>query len=219
MRVLAHISEDAHMKEAFIEEQDIHTSTAMRVFGIEDEAEVTGNVRRQAKAVNFGIVYGISDYGLSQNLGISRPEAKTFIDTYFEKYPGIKQFMTDIVEEAKEKGFVETLFHRRRYLPDINSSNFNLRSFAERTAINSPIQGTAADILKIAMIRMNKALKEKNMKTRMLLQVHDELIFECPPEEIEVLEKLVPEIMENAVSLSVPLLVDSHYGNSWYEAK
>lgn len=219
LRVLAHISEDAHMKEAFIEEQDIHTSTAMRVFGIEDEAEVTGNVRRQAKAVNFGIVYGISDYGLSQNLGISRPEAKTFIDTYFEKYPGIKQFMTDIVEEAKEKGFVETLFHRRRYLPDINSSNFNLRSFAERTAINSPIQGTAADILKIAMIRMNKALKEKNMKTRMLLQVHDELIFECPPEEIEVLEKLVPEIMENAVSLSVPLLVDSHYGNSWYEAK
>src|SRR5699024_10111826 len=137
------ISQDIHMKEAFVEKQDIHSSTAMRVFGIENEEGVTDNIRRQAKAVNFGIVYGISDYGLSQNLNISRKEAKEFIDRYFEKYPGIQQFMTDIVEEAKEKGFVETLFHRRRYLPDITSRNFNLRSFAERTAINSPIQGTA----------------------------------------------------------------------------
>lgn len=219
LRILAHISGDEHMKEAFVEAQDIHTSTAMRVFGIEDPHKVTANIRRQAKAVNFGIVYGISDYGLSQNLGISRPQAKEFIDTYFEKFPGIKQFMTDIVAEAKEKGYVETLFHRRRYLPDINSTNFNLRSFAERTAINSPIQGSAADIIKIAMIRMNKALKEKKLKTRMLLQVHDELIFECPPEEIEILEKLVPEVMEHAVSLSVPLLVESDHGASWYEAK
>ncbi|MDE1548654.1 DNA polymerase I [Jeotgalibaca caeni] len=219
LRVLAHISKDEHMQAAFIEGQDIHTSTAMRVFGIADEASVTSNVRRQAKAVNFGIVYGISDYGLSQNLGITRNKAKDFIDRYFEKYPGIKQFMEDIVVEAREKGFVETLYHRRRYLPDINSRNFNLRSFAERTAINSPIQGTAADILKVAMIRMQKALKEQNLKAKMLLQVHDELIFECPAEEVPLLEKLVPEMMENAVELSVPLEVDSNFGDNWYEAK
>ena len=218
LRVLAHISQDTHMKEAFLERQDIHTSTAMRVFGVETEEEVTSNIRRQAKAVNFGIVYGISDYGLSQNLNISRKEAKGFIDRYFEKYPGIQQFMTDIVEEAKEKGYVETLFHRRRYLPDITSRNFNLRSFAERTAINSPIQGTAADIIKVAMIRMQQTLKDRNLKARMLLQVHDELIFECPPEELSILEELVPEIMEGAVSLSVPLVVDSNYGDSWYDA-
>lgn len=218
LRVLAHISGDKHMQEAFLEGQDIHTSTAMRVFGIEDESDVDGNVRRQAKAVNFGIVYGISDYGLSQNLGITRKKAKTFIERYFEKYPGIQKYMVDIVEEAKEKGYVETLFHRRRYLPDIHSSNFNLRSFAERTAINSPIQGSAADILKVAMIRMDQALKEQGLKTRMLLQVHDELIFECPEEEIPILEKLVPEMMQGAVELAVPLLVDSNYGDSWYEA-
>lgn len=218
LRVLAHISGDKHMQEAFLEGQDIHTSTAMRVFGIEDESKVDGNVRRQAKAVNFGIVYGISDYGLSQNLGITRKKAKTFIERYFEKYPGIQKYMVDIVEEAKEKGYVETLFHRRRYLPDIHSSNFNLRSFAERTAINSPIQGSAADILKVAMIRMNQALKEQGLQTRMLLQVHDELIFECPEEEIPILEKLVPEMMQGAVELAVPLLVDSNYGDSWYEA-
>lgn len=219
LRVLAHISGDEHMKEAFIEGQDIHTSTAMRVFGIENPKEVDGNIRRQAKAVNFGIVYGISDYGLSQNLDITRKQAKEFIDRYFEKYPGIQAFMERIVEEAKEKGFVETLFHRRRYLPDIKSSNFNLRSFAERTAINSPIQGSAADIIKVAMIRMQKAIKEKNLQAKMLLQVHDELIFECPEEEVAILEELVPQIMENAVDLTVPLLVDSNYGDSWYDAK
>lgn len=207
------------MKEAFTEGQDIHTSTAMRVFGIEDEAGVTPNVRRQAKAVNFGIVYGISDYGLSQNLGITRKQAQEFIDTYFEKYPNIKGYMESIVEEAREKGYVETLFHRRRYLPDIASRNFNLRSFAERTAINSPIQGTAADIIKVAMIRMEKELAARNLQTRMLLQVHDELIFECPAEEVAILEELVPQIMEQAVELSVPLVVDSDYGENWYEAK
>ncbi len=219
LRVLADISQDEHLRQAFIEEQDIHTSTAMRVFGVESADQVDGNLRRQAKAVNFGIVYGISDYGLSQNLGITRKEAQTFIDTYFEKYPGVKKYMEDIVREAKDKGYVETLYHRRRYLPDINSRNFNIRSFAERTAINTPIQGSAADILKIAMIKIDKKLKEEGMEATMLLQVHDELVFEAPKSEIPKLQKLVEEIMADAVSLSVPLKADSSFGDTWYEAK
>ena len=219
LRVLAHISDDDHLKQAFIEGQDIHTSTAMRVFGIMDAADVTPNMRRQAKAVNFGIVYGISDYGLSQNLGISRKEAQQYIDTYFERYPGVKKYMEEIVREAKDNGYVETLFHRRRYLPDINSRNFNLRSFAERTAINSPIQGSAADIIKIAMIELEKRLAEEQMTAKMLLQVHDELVFEVPENELEKLNLIVKEIMESAVSLSVPLIVDSSWGKTWYDAK
>ncbi|GEQ33040.1 DNA polymerase I [Marinilactibacillus psychrotolerans] len=219
LRVLAHISNDEHLKQAFIDEQDIHTSTAMRVFDLADPSEVTANMRRDAKAVNFGIVYGISDYGLSQSLNITRKEAQEYIDTYFDRFPGVKLFIDDIIREAKDKGFVETLFHRRRYLPDINSRNFNLRTFAERTAMNTPIQGSAADILKVAMIDMSKRIKEEGMKATMLLQVHDELIFEAPEEEIPVLEKLVKEVMENAVDLSVPLKVESSWGKSWYEAK
>ena len=219
LRVLAHISDDQHLKEAFIEGQDIHSSTAMRVFGIEKPEDVTPNMRRQAKAVNFGIVYGISDYGLSQNLGITRKQAQEYIDTYFEKYPGVKKYMEDIVRDAKDKGFVETLYNRRRYLPDINSRNFNLRSFAERTAINTPIQGSAADILKIAMINMDQRLKEEKMQATMLLQVHDELVFEAPEAELDQLNALVKEVMENAVSLHVPLLTDSSWGKTWYEAK
>ncbi|MGY3750688.1 DNA polymerase I [Vagococcus acidifermentans] len=219
LRVLAHISDDEHLKEAFIAGQDIHASTAMRVFGIEHAEDVTPNIRRQAKAVNFGIVYGISDYGLSQNLGISRKEARTFIDTYFEKYPGVKKYMKDIVREAKDKGYVETLYHRRRYLPDINNRNFNLRSFAERTAINTPIQGSAADILKIAMLMIDKRLREENMQATMLLQVHDELVFEAPESEIETLQTIVEDVMENAVKLRVPLKADSSIGDTWYEAK
>jgi DNA polymerase-1 len=219
LRVLAHISDDQHLKEAFIEGQDIHSSTAMRVFGIEKAEDVTPNMRRQAKAVNFGIVYGISDYGLSQNLGITRKQAQEYIDTYFDKYPGVKKYMEDIVRDAKDKGFVETLYHRRRYLPDINSRNFNLRSFAERTAINTPIQGSAADILKIAMIEMDQRLKTENMQATMLLQVHDELVFEAPETELERLNELVKDVMENAVALHVPLITDSSWGNTWYEAK
>ncbi|MDR2277976.1 MAG: DNA polymerase I [Vagococcus sp.] len=219
LRVLADISQDEHLRQAFIEEQDIHTSTAMRVFGVESADQVDGNFRRQAKAVNFGIVYGISDYGLSQNLGITRKEAQTFIDTYFEKYPGVKKYMEDIVREAKDKGYVETLYHRRRYLPDINSRNFNIRSFAERTAINTPIQGSAADILKIAMIKIDKKLKEEGMEATMLLQVHDELVFEAPKSEIPKLQNLVEETMADAVNLSVPLKADSSFGDTWYEAK
>jgi DNA polymerase-1 len=219
LRVLAHISNDEHLKEAFLEGQDIHASTAMRVFGIEKAEDVTPNMRRQAKAVNFGIVYGISDYGLSQNLGISRKAAQQYIDTYFDKYPGVKEYMERIVREAKDMGYVETLYHRRRYLPDINSRNYNLRSFAERTAINTPIQGSAADILKIAMIELAQRLKEEGLEATMLLQVHDELVFEVPEKELERLDKLVSEVMEQTVQLHVPLITESSWGKTWYEAK
>ncbi|UUX34164.1 DNA polymerase I [Fundicoccus culcitae] len=219
LRVLAHISKDEHMQQAFIDGEDIHSSTARRVFDIPENEAVTSEHRRQAKAVNFGIVYGISDYGLSQNLNISRKQAKDFIDRYFEQYPGIKRYMEEIVEEAKETGYVSTLFNRRRYLPDIHSSNFNLRSFAERTAMNSPIQGTAADIIKIAMVTLQKAIDDEKLQAQLLLQVHDELILEAPAEEIERLNVLVPEIMENAVELSVPLKVDYNHGSNWYELK
>jgi len=191
----------------------------MRVFGIQNPEEVTSSMRRQAKAVNFGIVYGISDYGLSQNLNIPRKKAKEFIDRYLEEFQGVKDYMETIVAEARQKDYVETLFHRRRYLPEIHSSNFNIRSFAERTAMNSPIQGTAADILKVAMIELDRELTERKFQAKLLLQVHDELIFEVPEEEVESLQSLVEEVMENAVSLSVPLKADSNIGNNWYEAK
>lgn len=219
LRVLAHISQDEHMQQAFIAGEDIHDTTARRVFGLDDQAQVDSNMRRNAKAVNFGIVYGISDYGLSQNLNISRKQAKEFIDTYFAKFPGVHQYMEDIVVQAREEGYVATLFNRRRYLPDIKASIFNVRSFAERTAMNSPIQGTAADIIKIAMVRLQKALEEKGLASRLLLQIHDELILEGPAEEMEILSDLVPEIMEHAVDLSVPLKVDYDQGNTWYDLK
>lgn len=219
LRVLAHISADEHLIEAFKQGADIHTSTAMRVFGIKEPEDVTPNDRRNAKAVNFGVVYGISDFGLANNLGISRKDARSYIDTYFERYPGIKQYMEQVVREARDKGYVETLFHRRRAIPDINSRNFNVRGFAERTAINSPIQGSAADILKIAMIRLDAALEEKKLRTRMLLQVHDEIVLEVPNSELADVQQLVKSIMENAISLHVPLEVDENAGNTWYEAK
>ena len=205
------------MTNDFIAGEDIHSATARRVFNLESTSDVDSNLRRQAKAVNFGIVYGISDYGLSQNLNIPRPEAKEFIERYFEMYPGVQKFMADIVEKAREDGYVSTLFHRRRYLPDIKASNFNIRSFAERTAMNSPIQGTAADILKIAMIRLQKAIDDEGLQARILLQVHDELILEAPAEEMERLSELVPEIMEHAANLDVPLEVDYNQGINWYE--
>lgn len=219
LRVLAHISGDEHLIAAFKEGADIHTSTAMRVFGIEKPEDVTANDRRNAKAVNFGIVYGISDFGLSNNLGIPRKQAKAYIDTYFERYPGIKDYMERVVREAKDKGYVETLFKRRRQLPDINSRQFNVRSFAERTAINSPIQGSAADILKIAMINLDQALVAGGFETKMLLQVHDEIVLEVPNHELAAVKELVKETMESAVNLAVPLRVDESAGKSWYEAK
>ncbi|GCF94519.1 DNA polymerase [Enterococcus florum] len=218
LRVLAHISGDEHLKEAFREGMDIHSSTAMRIFGVSEE-EVTSNMRRDAKAVNFGIVYGISDYGLSQNLGITRKAAQQYIDTYFENYPDVKRYMEESVREAKDKGYAATLYNRRRYLPDINSRNFNIRSFAERTAINTPIQGSAADILKLAMIELDKRLKASDLKATMLLQVHDELVFEVPESELEALDALVKEVMEQTVQLDVPLITDSSWGKTWYDAK
>ncbi|HEM2671707.1 TPA: DNA polymerase I [Streptococcus suis] len=219
LRVLAHISQDQHLIEAFQQGADIHTSTAMRVFGIEKAEYVTPNDRRNAKAVNFGVVYGISDFGLSNNLGITRKEAKAYIDTYFERFPGIKNYMETIVREARDKGYVETIYKRRRELPDINSRNFNIRNFAERTAINSPIQGSAADILKVAMINLDKALTEAGLATRMLLQVHDEIVLEVPVAELETVKAMVKETMESAISLSVPLIADENEGSTWYEAK
>lgn len=218
LRVLAHIAGDEGLIEAFRSDMDIHTKTAMDVFGVSAE-EVTSNMRRQAKAVNFGIVYGISDYGLSQSLGITRKDAAQFIERYLESFPGVQEYMGSIVREAKEKGYVTTLLNRRRYLPEITSRNFNLRSFAERTAMNTPIQGSAADIIKLAMINMSERLRKEKLKTRLLLQVHDELIFEVPPEEIEILKVIVPEEMEQALPLEVPLKVDYSYGPTWYHAK
>lgn len=218
LRVLAHMSEDKNLVDAFNNDLDIHTKTAMDVFHVAAE-DVTSDMRRAAKAVNFGIVYGISDYGLSQNLDITRKEAATFIEQYLNSFPGVKEYMDDIVHEAKQKGFVTTILNRRRYLPEITSSNFNLRSFAERTAMNTPIQGSAADIIKKAMIDMAQRLKDEKMQTKMLLQVHDELIFEAPKEEIALLEKIVPEVMDTAIKLLVPLKVDYAFGASWYETK
>lgn len=219
LRVLAHISQDEHLISAFKDGADIHTATAMRVFGIKKPEDVTANDRRNAKAVNFGIVYGISDFGLANNLGITRKKAKEYIDTYFERYPGIKNYMETVVREARDKGYVETLFKRRRELPDINSRNFNVRNFAERTAINSPIQGSAADILKIAMINLDKALTKGNYKAQMLLQVHDEIVLEVPKDELEEVRKLVQETMQAAVQLNVPLIAETETGVTWYEAK
>ncbi|MCM3783187.1 DNA polymerase I [Neobacillus mesonae] len=218
LRVLAHISDDERLKEAFVHDMDIHTKTAMDVFGVDKDA-VDSNMRRSAKAVNFGIVYGISDYGLSQNLNITRKEAAQFIEQYFSVFQGVRKFMDDIVKEARKDGYVTTLMGRRRYLPEITASNFNLRSFAERTAMNTPIQGTAADIIKLAMVQMDAALAEHGLKSRMLLQVHDELVFEVPEEELETMKKLVPEVMEQALKLSVPLKAEVSYGRNWYEAK
>lgn len=219
LRVLAHVSQDQNMQQSFKDGVDIHANTAMQIFGLSNADQVTPNMRRQAKAVNFGIVYGISDYGLSQNIGISRAQAKSFIAKYFEVFPGVHEYMKKIVVVAQEQGYVETIFKRRRYLPQIKSRNYNLRSFAERTAMNTPIQGSAADIIKVAMIRMQRALKEQHLQAKMLLQVHDELIFEAPAAEIPILEKLVPKIMDSSVSLAVPLKVESAYGDTWFDAK
>ncbi|MCZ0704445.1 DNA polymerase-1 [Natronobacillus azotifigens] len=218
LRVLADIAKDEKLVQAFKEDMDIHTRTAMDVFHVEAD-QVDALMRRQAKAVNFGIVYGISDYGLSQNLGITRKEAKAFIERYFDSYPGVKQYMDEIVLQAKQNGYVTTIMNRRRYLPEITSRNFNLRSFAERTAMNTPIQGSAADIIKKAMIDLDHALKNESMQARVLLQVHDELILEAPESEVERLKELVPQMMERTVELAVPLKVDYSYGKTWFHAK
>lgn len=218
LRVLAHISQDPYLLESFRRGQDVHRRTAAEIFGVSLE-EVTPEMRERAKAVNFGIVYGISDYGLSRDLGVPRREAKEYIDNYFARYAGVKAYIDGIVAEAREKGYVTTLMKRRRYLPDINSRNYTLRSFAERTAMNTPIQGSAADIIKTAMVEVFRQLKERRLATRLLLQVHDELIFTVPREELAEVKALVKECMEGAVELDVPLVVELKVGENWYEVK
>lgn len=218
LRVLAHIAQDELLLESFLHGQDVHARTAAEVFGV-PLGEVTGTMRTRAKAVNFGIVYGISDFGLAKQLDISRSEAGRYIENYLGRYTGVKKYMDDMVASARKNGYVQTLFGRRRYLPDINSRNFNIRGFAERTAINTPIQGTAADIIKIAMINVQKMLEQGNYKSRILLQVHDELLLEVTADEREEVGKLVKQTMEAAVKLSVPLIADVNYGTNWANAK
>ncbi|WP_294154643.1 DNA polymerase I [uncultured Selenomonas sp.] len=218
LRLLAHMSQDENFIEAFREGQDIHARTAAEVFHVPIE-DVTSEERRRAKAVNFGIVYGISDYGLSRDLHISRKEAAGYIDEYFTRYPGVKAFMDKVVEEAHQTGAVTTMYGRRRELPAIHSKNFNQRSLAERMAMNTPIQGTAADIIKIAMIRASRMLKEANVRSRILLQVHDELVLEVVNEEIPKVTEILKEAMEHAAELSVPLVIDVNVGKNWAEAK
>lgn len=218
LRVLAHITGDVNMIEAFNKNEDIHASTASKVFGVPIN-EVTPLLRSKAKAVNFGIVYGIGDFSLSKDLGITRKEARAYIDGYLEKYANVKKYMHDIVVQGKEFGFVTTLFGRRRYLPELKSSNFNIRSFGERIAMNTPIQGSAADIIKIAMVKVYKELKARKLKSRLILQVHDELIIEAHVSEVEEVTTILKESMENAVKLSVPLSVEVKSGSNWYETK
>ena len=217
LRLLAHISGDEAMQNAFRCGEDIHTVTASNVFNVPVD-EVTPLLRSRAKAVNFGIVYGISAFSLSQDIGVYPNEAKAYIDAYLEKYHGVRDYMSAIVEKAKKDGYVDTLYGRRRYLPELKSANFNMRSFGERVALNMPVQGTAADIIKIAMVNVHAHLAKEGLSAKLILQVHDELIVECPEAEAERVKTILSEEMENAASLSVPLVVDAHIGHSWAEA-
>ncbi|WMM23588.1 DNA polymerase I [Tissierella sp. MB52-C2] len=218
LRVLAHISKDPKLIEAFNTNEDIHTKTASEVFNVPKD-EITSSMRSDAKAVNFGIIYGISDFGLSRDLNISRKEAKEYIDNYLRNYEMVKKYMEDIVESGKENGYVETILHRRRYIPELKAKNFNIKSFGERIAMNTPIQGSAADIIKVAMVKVYGELKKRNLKSRLILQIHDELIIEADKEETEQVKELLKGIMESCVSLDVPLIVDLETGDSWYDTK
>ena len=218
LRVLAHISQDKHMIGAFVAGQDIHAATASKVYHLPLD-EITSAMRSSCKAVNFGIVYGISDFSLAQDIGVSRKEAAEFIKTYLDSYPGIENYMTNIKQTAREQGYVTTLFGRRRAVPDIDSKNFNVRSAAERIAMNTPIQGTAADIIKIAMVRVRDRLKREGLESRLILQVHDELILEAPLREKDAAAKILTEEMENAFKMDAPLVAEANCGASWYEAK
>ena len=217
LRLLAHISDDKIMQDAFLSGADFHSVTASNVFGVPLD-EVTPILRSRAKAVNFGIVYGISAYSLSQDIGVWPKEAQAYMDAYMEKYQGVRDYMKNIVEQAKAQGYVKTMYGRRRDLPELKSSNYNMRSFGERVALNMPIQGTAADIIKLAMVNVYKRLKAEKLEAKLLLQIHDELIVECPKEEAELVSKLLKEEMENAVKLAVPLTADVNTGKSWAEA-
>lgn len=217
LRLMAHMSCDPHFLEAFRNGADIHTATAAKIFGVAPE-QVSKEERSRAKVANFGIIYGISAFGLSQRMGLSRKDSKEFIETYFATYPGIKEYMEKTIAQGREQGFVETIFGRKRYLPDINSRNANLRSFNERNAINAPLQGSAADIIKIAMINLHKRMQEMRLKSKLILQVHDELVLDVVPEELELLSGLVKETMESVVELKVPLIAECGYGKNWLEA-
>ena len=214
---MAHLSCDTHLIEAFRKGQDVHAITAAKIFGL-DPSEVTADQRRIAKTANFGIMYGISAFGLSQRLHIGRAEAKKIILDYFRNFPAISSYIEDTLAVARETGYVETLFGRRRYLPDLTSRNGTVRALAERNAVNAPIQGTSADIIKLAMINVAARLEKEGLQSRMVLQIHDELVFDAIPSEVERLEALVKEEMENVIKLSVPLTVECNHGNNWLEA-
>jgi DNA polymerase-1 len=215
---LAHISEDKTMVEAFNEDMDIHTITASKIFGVDVE-NVSKQLRSRAKAVNFGIVYGISAYGLAEDLGITNSLASQFISAYYDAYPEIKEYMDKVIEECKENGYVKTLYNRVRYIPEINSKIYMQREFAKRMAMNAPIQGSAADIIKIAMINVDKALEDNGLKSRILVQVHDELVLEVTKGEEEIVQKIVRKSMEEACKLKVPLEVSDSFGDNWCEVK
>jgi len=217
LRIIAHLSKDEGMMEAFKKGLDIHTATASRVYGLDLE-EVTKDMRRNAKTVNFGIIYGISAFGLSERLDIPRGEAAEIIKNYFEQYPGVKAYMNEQIDFARKNGYVETMLGRRRYLRDINVSNSVVRGFAERNAINAPIQGSSADMIKLAMIKIHQELEEKKLQSKMILQVHDELVFDALNSELDVLRQLIEKAMKNALPLDVPLEVEMNTGNNWLEA-
>ena len=214
---MAHLSGDPHLVAGFAHGADVHRSTAARIFHVEPD-QVTAEQRRHAKVANFGIIYGISAFGLSQRMGISRSEAKAFIEEYFRSYPGVKAYMERVVAEAREKGYVETIFGRKRFLPDITSRNAVARGLAERNAINAPIQGSAADIIKLAMIAVSRRLEAEKLRSRMVLQVHDELVFDVTPDERDRIVEIVKQEMEGVCALSVPLITECNYGKNWREA-
>ena len=218
LRVLAHVSGSKELQQAFIDDQDIHTKVASDIYGVAMD-EVTKDMRRTAKAVIFGIVYGISGFGLGENLEISAKEAKEFINKYYELYPGVKNYMDKVIVDAYRDGYVRTLFNRKRVIEELNNTAYMVRQTGERIALNTPIQGTSADIMKIAMVKIYQEIKNKHLKSKMLLQVHDELIFDVMAEEKDILEEIVVRNMENCVKLDVPFKVSHDYGSDWYETK
>jgi len=217
LRILAHLSQDPLLLESFKQNEDIHTRTAAEIFGLMPNL-VTEQMRREAKVINFGIIYGMSSFGLAKELGISPKAAGAFIENYFQKYKGVKTYLDRILKDAKKHHYVTTLMKRRRYIPEINSKNLTVRQFAERTAINAPIQGTAADLIKVAMLSISNRLATEKLKTKMLMQVHDELVFEVPEKELELVSQMVKEEMENVMELTIPLRVEIHWGKTWSEA-
>lgn len=217
LRIMAHLSEDKNMIDAFLSGYDIHAATAAKIYKV-DIKDVTSDMRRKAKTANFGIIYGISIFGLAERMNVDRKEAKELIDGYFETYPQVREYMDKSIQIAREQGYVETIFHRKRFLPDINSRNATVRGYAERNAINAPIQGSAADIIKVAMARIYKRFQSNNLKAKMILQVHDELNFSVPEAEKEFVQQIVIEEMERAYRMHVPLRADCGWGKNWLEA-